>query len=456
MSDFENEQKTRQMLYDKYSAGRKVNNIFNGSKYNYYIEFFVIDCAIDSGSKEIDGILDTFNKDRMLKIESIEELIALTEANFNDKEKYYTEHYGLRWFDKIVNKNHGIIHILSPVDHGKDISLYISEGGTIGSDAYRKGSTYFTEYNVLIPLSYSPESHANKESAKSKIKMLDRPDVVLEPLAPKKVPANDNIYNLDKKSDKIDFIYNDIIESIYKDNCIAQLDCKDMPFGMVEITAKAVFKSIFLKRNGKNSNPIYISVDFGTFKERIAEFVRIFSIFYDKSGDNGYMENVQIALCGKDEMYNVNKVYFVIAGKNLRSAYETASKFFYYDSYYMAENMYILDYLVSSSKDKNSADDTNVEELQIVPFDIFLSEGKNSWFLKHMSSILNTKITDKNNGCKIVGTHVRISSRIHLEDFYEAEHLFHNEGNVYRFAMLIANDIISSHQEEKNLFIRQY
>ena len=70
--------------------------------------------------------------------------------------------------------------------------------------------------------------------------------------------------------------------------------------------------------------------------------------------------------------------------------------------------------------------------------------------------MLNTEITDKNNGCKIVGTHVRISSRIHLEDFYEAEHLFHNEGNVYRFAMLIANDIIVSHQEEKNLFIVGY
>lgn len=456
MSDFEKEQRTRQMLYNKYSEGANQDDIFNNSKYNYYIEFFVIDCAIDSGNKEIDGILDTFNKYRTPEIKSIEKLITLTEEDFSDKEKYYTEHYGLRWFDKIVDKNHGIIHVLSPFDHGKDISLYISKGGTIGSDAYRKGSTYFTEYNVLIPLSYSPESHANEESAKNRIKMLDRPDVVLEPLAPKKVPANDNIYNLDKKSDKIDFIYNDIIESIGKYNCIAQLDCKDMPFGMVEITAKAIFKSIFLKRSENNNNPIYISVYFGTYKEHIAEFVRIFSIFYDKSGDNGYMENVQIALCGKDEIYNVNKVYFVIAGKNLKSAYETASKLFYYDSYYMAENMYILDYLVSSSKDKNSAGGTNVEKLQIVPFDIFLCEDKVSWFLKHMSSMLNTEITDKNNGCKIVGTHVRISSRIHLEDFYEAEHLFHNEGNVYRFAMLIANDIIVSHQEEKNLFIVGY
>lgn len=457
MSVFEKEQKTRQMLYDKYSEKRKVNNIFNSLKYNYYIEFFVIDCAV-SGNNEIDGILDTFNRVNEQKVASIEDLITLTEEMSFDKEKYYTEHYGLRWFEKIIDKNHGIIHIFSPFKSGKETSLYVSSNGKIEENSYRSGSIYFTEYNVVVPMLYAFEGQdAKAKPTKCKIKMLDRPDIEFKPLAPKAVTNIDGLYNLEKKSDKIECIHNELKGLLKESNSILQIDCTDMPFDMVEITAKAIFKSIYEKRKVKKNMPIYISIDFGAYKERISEFVRIFSIFYDKSGDNGYMNNVQIALCGNDEIYKIKKVYFIIAGNNLRSAYETALKLFYYDSYYMAENMYVLDYLADGKNGNKSKVKSKIdEELQILPFDIYLPQNRNSWFLKHMSAILNTKIEEANNGCKIENTHVRISSRIHLEDFYEAEHLFHNEGNVYRFAMLISKEIISSHQENKNMLIVGY
>ena len=66
------------------------------------------------------------------------------------------------------------------------------------------------------------------------------------------------------------------------------------------------------------------------------------------------------------------------------------------------------------------------------------------WFLDRMKSVLNNDISEYPYGCKISNTHIRISSRIHLNDFYEAELLFHNLGNVYRFAYLIASDILKS------------
>lgn len=88
---------------------------------------------------------------------------------------------------------------------------------------------------------------------------------------------------------------------------------------------------------------------------------------------------------------------------------------------------------------------------------------KDSIFMHKINELLNTPLNHydvlKGNGCKISNVHVRLGAKIHIENFYEAEILFHNANNVKNFAYIIAKDISLQHQslkEEKNICLIGY
>ncbi len=66
-----------------------------------------------------------------------------------------------------------------------------------------------------------------------------------------------------------------------------------------------------------------------------------------------------------------------------------------------------------------------------------------------MKYILNNDIQGLEAGLKLSNTHMRIGSKIHLDTFYEAEILFHNNYYTNRFSCLIANDILKKLKENE-------
>jgi len=47
-------------------------------------------------------------------------------------------------------------------------------------------------------------------------------------------------------------------------------------------------------------------------------------------------------------------------------------------------------------------------------------------FITRIEAILGANVQQKTHGCKIENVLVRIGSKIHIDEFYDAEPLFHN------------------------------
>ena len=230
-----------------------------------------------------------------------------------------------------------------------------------------------------------------------------------------------------------------------------------MTFSKVEILAKMLYKYSAPDIDSKDSNKDdrhLIAIDFDN-KQYINEFVRIYAVFCDRFGSLTFENKViktQIALC------NDGKVRFVLCGEKLPNVRQTARLYTYYNSDASLEFVHTVGYL--SRTEQEGA----YESAPMFPFDLYLdvcsenlsdetsiqsyNNGKGSvdenkiWFVEHINQILDTDMSKRGYGCKISDIHISIGTKIHINTFYNAELLFHNYGNVCRFAYLIARGYI--------------
>lgn len=92
--------------------------------------------------------------------------------------------------------------------------------------------------------------------------------------------------------------------------------------------------------------------------------------------------------------------------------------------------------------------EVNIEEgaKGYIPYDILqeveVGNKCQTIFEHYTESILQKNIQEKEFGCKLEHTHMRLGSTIHIGDFYEAEILFGNKLFVSRFAVLLVKDMI--------------
>lgn len=93
-------------------------------------------------------------------------------------------------------------------------------------------------------------------------------------------------------------------------------------------------------------------------------------------------------------------------------------------------------------------DELNIEEgsKDYTPCDILqeveINNKCQTLFEHYTESILKKNIQEKEFGCKLEHTHMRLGSTIHIGEFYEAEILFGNKLFVSRFAILLVKDMI--------------
>lgn len=208
--------------------------------------------------------------------------------------------------------------------------------------------------------------------------------------------------------------------------------------------------------------------------EAIQEFIRFFSMFY-YDGEQEDMRNVQIALCSmrdaeegtlKGIKYGI--VEFMLAGESISSAMETARLFAYHHAEDTLEHIPMLEYLTDYAELKeggNQMENNGGEKISLCPFDLFLPcslpmdsrEVQNvdlniyeSWFVSRTSHVIESDLRANEYGCKIDNVHVRLGSKVHITSFYEAELLFHNTGNISRFAYYIAMNLLYGDEHLQN------
>lgn len=453
---------------------------------------------------------DALNNEATLS--HISDVFELTERDYADKPlNYYIKHYGLRWLLMHMARLHAIMQIYTPhlaktytyngkhyikiSDFGgfcysnifyseymypgyskmaeESVVLYtdnnkirtilaLKESRAVPNNNWTEENGklellipipeyYSTEYSILIPLSYIPgaNTHHDKPNASKQLIFGGDKDFFRNAKA-RNVQLNfeklehyaDNIKRVYELSNQLKSALNSEGDKLFL-NYFSLSECSAQ---FIELLAKALFSYIYATSGTERTFPLLLALDFDTNKDQIGEFVRIFSIFYEKQGENKYMENVQVALCARSSDSLRKEVCFIIAGTTLRSAYDTANSFVYHNADASLSYVSLLDYLTPKTEEEN-------KQIAICPFDLILTADSHNmcWFLEQMKNKLDTDQRTNKYGCKLSDVHVRLGSKIHINNFYEAELLFHNVGNINRFAYLVARDITKDMSPGVNL-----
>lgn len=244
---------------------------------------------------------------------------------------------------------------------------------------------------------------------------------------------------------------------------------------LVELAAKAIMYLIGKLQRAEDSGssakapaetPQLLFAVFFKNTAQMRQFIMAYTSFYDEEGLCAFMDRVQIAICGynsyqKDDSEGVlygdepgtfPEVSFLLSGKNLASVWRTADIFAFNND--ATNTMHLLPHLRYLSEPADGSDQDGGKLPPPFPFDLYLTRSpvhaqkkiqrdeSSCWFLQQISAMVANDIRKEKLGCKIENVHVRLGSRIHIEDFYEAEMLFQNVRVVMRFAYLIVEQIL--------------
>ena len=457
----------------------------------HYLELVVVDDAFDAITRARKGLVETYNLQHGTPAKKISDIFGMQQNATNEIDDII-QHYGLALLQKITLCNKGCILIHSP---GQEKQASWSEQYLkYGIDVSREGDgsiddvpIAITAFNVLLPLTYKQDNSLQPQIPSGKVYFdtdiihngfykikkatilsSETPDIC----TPKdKLKVINDVYEHLKV--QLDALENDIVW--YNNLKIVYINLFNLDISQLEIFAKGLFKYIATITTAivdeNTTGKLLFAVHFSD-NRLIYEFIRLYSIFYDVSGTQQYMRFTQIAVCGNStaeekkssgEKY-IPYVKLVLAGNNIESARNTAEQYAYFNPDSSMELIPQIQYLVRTVGAKEE-----VCEVPIFPFDLCLSLSDancdaqagvptRSWFINHIECALRHDYREKAYGCKVSGIHIRLGSKIHLNEFYNAELLFHNIGTIQRFALIIAHEIYINHhsQQKKWLIVLGY
>ncbi len=448
-------------LEERYPHSKNSSSTFSDTN-DIFIELFVLD-----GSENNKGMIETFNDNPSnyeRKIQSIEELFDLKIREQHEIEDT-TVHYGLRLMKNILFVNDGRLNCISSLPN-KGTIYYDCDKCIKLDDEYQ---THLTCFQLLFPVQYKIQEKIELNTENLKIKEdFSNPRRKMNYLSVKKFAFSniENDFLLSQKNKDIDecrdtlsiFFEGDKKDDFYMNN-IFVLNMPNDAYSL-EIISKALFSEIWkldINKDIKEYEDGYSGLVMALLfqgMDYLYEFLRLYSIFYIK-GQNIRMRNVQIALCIKDNgRYNIETI---LCGQKLLSTFLIARHFAYNHPKYELEYLPIISYLASSYIINESEKIIFNNPIYVYPFDLYMppefpdkSENNidinyfwnNNLFISNLKDSILEDLQNTSYGICVQNTHFRLSSRIHLNKFYEAELLFHDYGNIYRFAHIIASEII--------------
>ena len=400
--------------------------------------------------------------------------------------EHLAQHYGLQVFKKTVKLNDGYFHVSSPgLDRAGALrldtcsTLDLEQGDIPAEPRPKRPVERYTAYFILLPVfphwhsaddaeeksSLEPQELFEKEglvrdyrqiilrfapsgqaAADGGPGMFQPVESIQGPRAKTSLQSHFTFAGPEEKMKAVRGLCAAMTDQLSSgtDQTVCLLDLMQVGnYSQIELLAKMLFLYIA----GRLEEPVPRPRLFALLlpaKEHVWEFIRIFSIFYDKMGARPVTAQVALCTYPKEPRGHrpVPEVTFLLTGGNSASARITARVFAYYNAGSSMETIPQLRYLTRGTGGQA------VSTPQF-PFDLFLTAGteppdggEESWFLRHMERHLESDLWKQDLGCRIHGIKVRLKSNILLTDFYEAELLFHNIGIVYRFAYLIARDIL--------------
>lgn len=384
---------------------------------------------------------------------------------YNKKPENLVHHYGLQIFSTIISNNGGRFRVVSSSKANLIIKkeCYYNGKGKFSRGKHIPG----TEYDILLPMRYDvkPLNPSIDADIQYQFDMKKQFHVKLfdSMTAWQKIIEHDNglVNGQDKKEKRINDLKDSIQEWLEKQEAGLEQNSKEVPDEIVtvisardwgrnrlEILCKALVLCL-IEWKPQNSQGFNVIVKDCSSNDFIS-IARIFAIFYSKGTLSNYMDRLQIYLSGVDQSEE-----FIIAGNNLNSLFTMASKLTLVrgiQPYCLKSIEYIL-----RKFQMNDAEEHEAQELRLVPFDILeLPSTTETLFEQAVKRVLESDIQRYSFGCKVKHTHMRIGSKLHISEFFEAELLFHNNYYVARFALLILRRLEKELQKDKPVMFVGY
>lgn len=431
----------------------------------YFLEVQIIDFSefgiLDKYIRDMDKKGKTAENDKKIIISEVADEIkrlsigSLFAPNDQEREIYkrydtidrdnLVHHYGLQLFFSMVESSEGCF-IVKSMGWDGDIqkNLYSNVALSGKDNEYMPG----TQYSILLPFKYEEKQHATSLNADiNYVDYLEKEFVLVDlPIEFSKkqfveyfshVEIFDSKLNWQQKKEAaIDAISNKIIKIYEEEKAknskndeigIFIFDAKSIDLGCVEYFCKACIY-IGIHRNDLDEIPIAIR---NCSENHFLSIIRMLSVFYDKQGNTEIMEKMQIYLVGQDTGEE-----FIVTGKNIKTAIAAAEKLSFTKG---IKGKYIE---VLSNMLKRRTIEYKVESIKFIPFHLEICyDDKKTPFERGVLCVLEREIGESLFGCKIKDAHMRLGSKIHIRDFYEAELLFHNNYYTSGFAYKIIKEI---------------
>lgn len=371
---------------------------------------------------------------------------------YNQDEENLVHHYGLQVFGTIVSANEGVFKVVSSskYDVDRDKEEYINREEWNSDDV---GSAHMpgTEYTILIPLKELQPKVVTSVETNAEYQYAAQNGFKVKAYGTIEDKRVFNYWEQEKKESLINYLAEQFcnrtkqlaseIEKSQK--LVVLISIKDWNIYPLEIYSKAIILCgiRYRKKEGKEFYCIIHDCE----NNQILEMSRLFSIFYSKAYLCKYLTRMQIYLSGENEELQ-------ITGGNLNSLYTITSKIMLVKGI-NRKTADIMKYLIRQYGLSDTQIENNNEKIELVPFDMLeLPDVGMTLFEKQVYRTLTTDIQNYSLGCKIKDTHMRIGSKLHMETFFEAELLFHNNYYISRFAELVLRRIPLS-QDKKIIFV---
>lgn len=360
--------------------------------------------------------------------------------------RYYSDtenlgkHYGLKMFNKMVEKFGGVFIMETHGSHEKHDDENYS---TIYEDLKKPSTNVIpgTSFQVLLPV--------NNITSKTSLPLYDvslTSDLTTQWCKYIRhktsiIEFKEDFEGISCAEDKIALLESTVIYLKQRICCdkttMLQCNADTLSASAAEIICKAL---IICYGSGNNETFPH-NIFYNCSPEFKDTFISTMSVFWEKSVQLSLGALFQIALFDKDNY----KYSVLIAGSrhqtNLLNEHIAKTR--------------------ARSCDLVFFDDVsdNILEADIIPFEILCCPDEKDQtvtvFEKYTYDILNNNVQSANLGCKISDTHMRLGSSIHIDDFYEAEILFSNKLFVSSFAFLLVKRIREL-ENEKNIVLYGY
>lgn len=374
---------------------------------------------------------------------------------YNCKEENLVHHYGLQVFSSIVSANEGIFRVISSskYKYDKRKETYANKEYW-GIEDLENAHIPGTEYTILIPLREHEQRIVTALEADMEYQYDMSTDYVVQKCdieqMLKKMPKLQYVNQLQKEK-LINMLAGRMLAWMLawenkmqeQQKLVVFISMRDDMGCQMEIYCKAlILCGVKLQARGKKLYCMFHNCS----ESQILEIARIFAIFYCKSYMPAYLHDMQIYL-------TADEIELLITGSNINSLYAIASKIMLVKGI-NKKTTNIMRYLLEQYGVSKNAEE-NAEKVKLVPFDMIeISDLQTTLFEKNVAQTLNADMQKHSLGCKIEHAHMRIGSKIHIDSFFEAEILFHNNYYISRFVNLILRKLPVD--KEKKLILVGY